>query len=377
LRAAGRDIIALTSGDLDFPTPDHVVVAAHEAALRGETKYTTIDGTPALKDAVRAKFRRDNNLDFGSDEVIVTNGSTQAIFNAFFATVEPGDEVVVPRPSWEPYLDQARLAGGEPVEVICSQNSGFKLRPEVLEEAITERTRWVVINNPTNPTGVVYTRAELAALAEVLLCYPSVFILSDDLYEHIVFDGRRLETLAAVEPRLRARTLTVNGVAKSYSMMGWHIGYAGGPAPLIAEMIKIQSQTTSAASSIGQAAAVAALTGPQDLLVERAAILASRRDAFVAQINGCPGLSCLSPEGTFYLFMSCAGLIGARARGGRRLDTDRDVAAYLLEAADVALVPGSDCGMSPYLRGSFALPPERLAEAGTRIERACRWLQLS
>lgn len=371
LRTAGRDVIALTSGDLDFPTPDHVVAAAHSAALRGETKYTTVDGKPALKDAIRLKFQRDNHLDYGPDEVLVANGSTQVIFNAFFATVNAGDEVVVPRPSWEPYLDQVRLAGGNPIVVRCAQNNGFKLRPEDLDAAITERTRWVVINSPNNPTGAVYTRAELAGLAAVLLRHSSVYVLADDLYEHIVFDGRQRETIAAVEPRLKARTLTVNGVAKSYAMMGWHIGFGGGPEGLIREMVKIQSQSTSAASSIGQAAAVAALTGPQDLLSERAATLASRRDAFVARLNRCPGLSCPYPEGTFYLFVSCAGLIGAHTPDGKNIETDRDFAAYLLDAADVAVVPGEDCGLSPYFRGSFAHPPERLAEAGARIERAC------
>jgi len=374
-RAAGHDVIALTAGDLDFPTPDHVIAAAHAAALRGETKYTTVDGTPELKDAVRLKFRRDNGLDYGPDEVLVANGSTQVIFNAFFATVGAGDEVVVPRPSWEPYLDQVRLVGGTPVLIRCEQNHGFKLRPEALDAAITQRTRWVVINNPTNPTGAVYTHAELAELAEVLLRHPSVHILADDLYEHIVFDGRRCHTIAAVEPHLKARTLTVNGVAKSYSMMGWHIGYGGGPTALIREMIKLQSQSTSAASSIGQAAAAAALTGPQELLSTRAAALAHRRDVFVAHLNRCPGLSCASPGGTFYLFVSCAGLIGKRTPAGGRIRTDRDVAAYLLDTVDVAVVPGEDCGLSPYFRGSFAHPPERLAEAAARIERACLALQ--
>jgi aspartate aminotransferase len=371
LRAAGRDVIALSSGDLDFPTPDHVVAAAHAAALQGDTKYSTIDGTATLKEAVRLKFRRDNDLDYAADEVVIANGSTQIIFNAFFATIDAGDEVVVPRPSWEPYLDQVRLAGGEPVLVRCGQNNAFKLQPEDLEAAITPRTRWVVINSPNNPTGAVYTRAELGALADVLLRHPSVLILADDLYEHIVFEGLRAETIAAVEPQLKSRTLTVNGVAKAYAMMGWHIGYGAGPSMLIREMVKIQSQTTSAASSIGQAAAVAALIGPQDLLAERAATLAERRDELVARLNRCPGLSCSPPAGTFYLFVSCAGLIGKCTPGGSVIETDRDVATYLLGAADVAVVAGEDCGLSPYFRGSFALPAERLAEAAVRIERAC------
>jgi aspartate aminotransferase len=324
---------------------------------------------------VRAKFQRENDLEYGPDEVVVANGSTQIIFNAFFATVAAGDEVIVPTPSWAPYLDQVRLADGTPVTVPCSPKHGFKLQPEDLEAAITARTRWVVINSPTNPTGAVYGRAELAGLAAVLLRHPSVWILADDLYEHIVFDGRRCTTIAAVEPRLKARTLTVNGVAKTYAMMGWHIGYGGGPAELIQEMVKIQSQTTSAASTVGQAAALAALTGPQDLVAERAAVLAIRRDAFVSRLNRSPGLSCVLPEGAFYVFVSCAGVIGKRLPDGRVIETDRDVAAYLLDAADTAVVPGEDCGLSPYFRGSIALPPERLAEAGTRIERACAALR--
>jgi aspartate aminotransferase len=371
LRAAGRDVIVLTSGDLDFPSPDHVIAAAHAAMLRGDTKYSTVDGTAALKDAVRAKFRRENDLDYNPDEVFVANGSTQIIFNAFFATVAAGDEVIVPTPCWASYLDQVRLADGDPVPVPCLPQHGFRLRPEDLEAAITARTRWVVLNNPVNPTGAVYGRAELAGLAEVLLRHASVWILADDLYEHIVFDGRRCATIAAVEPKLKARTLTANGVAKTYAMMGWHIGYAGGPAALIREMVKIQSQSTAAASTVGQAAALAALTGPQELVAKRAAALAARREAFVAHLNRSPGLSCALPEGTFYVFVSCAGVIGKRGPDGRQIETDRDVAAYLLDAADTAVVPGDDCGLSPYFRGSFALPPERLAEVGARIERAC------
>lgn len=375
LRAAGRDIIVLTSGDLDFSTPDHVVAAAHAAALRGETKYTTVEGTAELRQAVRAKFSRENGLEYGPDDVIVANGSTQIIFNAFIATLDHGDEVVVPTPCWAPYLDQVKLAEGSPIAVPCSQNYGFKLRPQDLDAAITQRTRWVIINNPVNPTGAVYGEAELGELAEVLLAHNNVRVLADDLYEHITFDGRRCKTIAAVEPRLKERTLTVNGVAKTYAMMGWRIGYAGGSAALIREMSKVQSQTSSAASSIGQAAALAALSGPQDAVAQRAATLAARRERIVAQINRCVGLTCTPPEGTFYLFVSCAGLIGKRTPDGSNLKSDRDVAGYLLNTADVAVVPGEHLGLSPYFRISFALPRERLGEAGARIERACAALR--
>ena len=371
LRSAGRDVIELSSGNLHFATPDHVIAAAHDAALRGDTGYTNVDGTPALKDAVRATLWRQNGLDYGRDEIVVTTGTTQAIFNALFATLAPGDEVIVPAPYWAPYLDQVRLAHGIPVIVPCSRASGFKLRPEDLDAAITERTRWVILNNPVNPSGAVYSPAELAALADVLLRYPDVWIIADGLYEHIVFDGRRAATLAEVEPRLRARTLTVGGVAKSYAMMGWRIGYAGGPARLIREMVKIQSQTTSCASSISQAAALAALTGPQQLLQERAAELAGNGEAFADLLNGCDRLSCRRPEGTFYLVADCAGWIGRRTASGATLATDRNVAAWLLDAADVTVFPGTDFGLSPAFRVSFALPPATIETAGRRIQRAC------
>jgi len=370
LRAAGRDVIELSSGDLDFPTPEHVTAAAHRAAQRGETRYTNVDGTPELKDAVRETFRQ-NGLAYARNEIIICNGSTQALANAFLATLRDGDEVIVPAPYWAPYLAQTRLADGTPVPVPCPQNNGFKLNAEDLRAAITAQTRWVVINNPVNPSGAVYTSAELSAIAAVLKDHPDIWVLADGLYERIVFNGCSAPTIAAVEPRLKERTLTVSGVAKTYAMMGWRVGYAGGPAPLIDAMTNIQSQTTSGASSISQAAALAALTGPQDLIAERAAILARRRDTFIASLNRCPGLSCPYPDGTFYALVSCAGLIGAKTPVGSRIETDRDVAAYLLEAVDVAVVAGADCGVSPHVRASFALPAERLAEAAARIERAC------
>jgi aspartate aminotransferase len=371
LRAAGRDVIELSSGDLDFPTPAHVVAAAAEAARRGETRYTNVDGTPELKDAVRAALHRQNGLDFTREEIIVTAGSTQAMFGALFATLARGDEVIVPTPCWMPYVEQVRLADGTPVRLPCVQNNGFRLRPDDLAAAITPHTRWLVLNNPVNPTGVVYSAEDLAALADALRARPHVWVLADGLYEHMVFDGRRAPTMAEVAPELRERTLTVGGVAKSYAMMGWRVGWAAGPAALIREMAKIQSQTTSCASSISQAAAVAALNGPQKILAERAAVLAERRDAFVTRLNESDGLTCAAPEGTFYLFASCAGVIGRRTPDGRQIRTDRDFAAYLLDAVDVAVVPGEDLGLSPYVRMSFANPIEVIEEAARRIGRAC------
>jgi aspartate aminotransferase len=371
LREAGRPIIELSSGNLDFPTPEHIVAAAHAAARRGDIRYTDVDGTPELKDAVRAALKRHNDLAYTRDEIVICNGSTQALFNALLATLAPDDEVLVPAPYWAPYLDQVRLTGGRPVIVPCPQNNGLKLRPADLAAAITSRTRWLILNNPVNPSGAVYSRTELADIAEVLLHYPDVWIICDGLYEHIVFDGLRAPTLTEVEPALKPRTLIVSGVAKTYAMMGWRIGYAAGPAALIRAMINIQSQTTSCASSISQAAAYAALNGPQDVLRERASSLQTRRDLFVGMLNACDGLSCRPPEGTFYLLVSCAGVTGKRSEDGREIRTDRDFAAYLLEQADLVVVAGEDFGLSPYIRVSFANPQELLEEAGRRLKRAC------
>jgi aspartate aminotransferase len=375
LRAAGRDIIELSSGNLDFATPDHVIAAAHAAALRGETRYTDVDGTPELKQAVRAALLRDHHLTYAQDEIVICNGSTQALFNALLATLAPGEEVIVPAPYWAPYLDQVRLTGGTPVIVPCPQNNGFKLRPDDLQAAITARTRWLIVNNPVNPSGAVYSPEELSVIAAVLLQHPDIWILADGLYEHVVFDGLCAPTLAEIEPRLKPRTLTISGVAKAYAMMGWRIGYAAGPTALIREMIKVQSQTTSCASSISQAAAVAALSGPQDLLRERASVLHAKRDLFAEILNDCAGLSCEPPEGTFYLLVACAGVIGKRSPDGRKIRTDRDFAAYLLEHADVAVFPGEDFGLSPYIRVSFANPQSTIEEAGRRLKRACEVLQ--
>jgi aspartate aminotransferase len=375
LRAAGRDIIELSSGNLDFPTPDHVIAAAHAAALRGETLYTDVDGTPELKQSVRATLLRDHRLSYAEGEIVICNGSTQALFNALLATLSPAEEVIILAPYWAPYLEQVRLAGGTPVIVPCPQNNGYKLRPDDLVAAITPRTRWLIINNPVNPSGAVYSRKELSAIAAVLLQHPEVWILSDGLYEHIVFDGDCAPTLAEIEPRLKPRTLTVSGVAKTYAMMGWRVGYAAGPAALIREMIKIQSQTTSCASSISQAAAVAALNGPQELLRQRADVLRAKRDHFARFLNGCSGLSCEPPQGTFYLLVSCAGVIGKCLPNGRQVLTDRDFAGYLLEHADLAVLPGADFGLSPYFRVSFANSQSNIEAAGQRLRHACEALR--
>jgi aspartate aminotransferase len=375
LRAAGRDIIELSSGNLDFATPDHVIEAAHIAALQGETRYTDVDGTPELKQAVRAALLRDHRLAYTQDEIVICNGSTQALFNALLATLEPGDEVIVPTPYWAPYLDQVRLLGGKPVVVPCPQNNGFRLRPEDLQAAITPKTRWLVINNPVNPSGALYRRNDLADIAAVLSRHPDVWIMTDGLYKQIVFDTDCAPTLAEIEPSLKSRTLTVGGLAKAYAMMGWRIGYAAGPAGLIREMVKIQSQTTSCASSISQAAAVAALNGPQDILRERSSILREKRDRFTALVNDCAGLACAAPEGTFYLLVSCAGVIGKHSSDGTEIGTDRDFAAYLLQAADLAVFPGEDCGVSPTIRVSFANPSAVIEEAGRRFKHACAALR--
>jgi aspartate aminotransferase len=371
LRATGRDIIGLASGEPDFATPEHICAAAVEAMKRGETKYTNVDGTPELKAAVAQKFKRENGLDYTPDQISVGSGAKQVVYNAMMASLAPGDEVIVPAPHWLSYTEIATLAEGVPVVVPCPQNHGFKLRPEDLEAAITPRTKWLVLNSPSNPTGAAYDRAELAGLAEVLLRHPHVHILSDDIYEHIVFDGGSFATIAAVEPRLYERTLTVNGVSKTYAMTGWRIGFAGGPRPLIKAMAKLQSQMTSNPSSVGQAAALAALTGPQDFVPERSAAFQARRDRVMALLGRVPELSCHKPEGAFYLYPSCAGMIGKRRPDGRRLETDEDVVIYLLETADVAVVQGSAYGLSPYFRISIATGMAELEEACGRIAKAC------
>ena len=371
LREAGHDVITLTIGEPDFPTPPHAIDAAHQAALRGATKYPPQDGTPALKQAVQRQFRRDHGLDYGLDEILVSNGAKQVIFNALMATLDEGDEVVIPVPCWAATALTVRLLGGVPVHVVCPQENGFRLRPEALEAAITPRTKWLLLNSPNNPTGAVASRAELAALAEVLLRHPHVWIMCDDMYQHLHYADEPHATLAEVAPRLRERTLTVSGVSKSYAMTGWRIGYAGGPRDLIRGMLAIQSHVSAGISTIGQAAAAAALDGPQELLAERAAIYRRRRDAVVDALNACSGVSCHRPEGAFYVFPGIAGCLGKTTPAGRVLRTDEDFTLALLEERHVAVVHGAAFGMSPYVRISYATDDASLAEGMRRIGAFC------
>jgi aspartate aminotransferase len=374
LKAQGRDIIALTAGEPDFDTPENVRAAAVRAMERGETKYTNTDGTPELKQAIAAKFKRENSLEYAPDQISVGNGGKQVLLNALMATLEPGDEVVIPAPYWVSYPDLVRLAEGVPVFVRCPQNRGYKLMPEALEAAITPRTRWLIINSPCNPSGAAYGRAEMKTLADVLLRHPDVAVMTDDMYEHILYDGREFCTPAAVGPGLYGRTLTVNGVSKTYSMTGWRIGYAGGPRELIKGMAKVQMQTTSNPCSISQAAAVEALNGPQDVVRRRTEEFSKRRDVAVEMLNRAPGIVCHKPEGAFYAFPSCAGVIGKRTPGGKKLQTDQDFTNHLLEFG-VGAVHGAAYGMSPNFRISFALSMERLIEACRRIQQACAALR--
>ena len=373
LQAQGRDIIGLTIGEPDFATPDNVKRAVDEAMARNETRYTTADGTDELKEAVRAKFRRDNRLEYARDQVTIANGGKQIVFNAMMATLTPGDEVLIPAPFWVSYLDMALLVDGTPKVVVCSEESGFKLTPAQLDAAITPRTKWFVLNSPSNPTGATYSRTELRMLADVLLRHPHVWILSDDMYEHLLFDDREFATIAEVEPLLFDRTLTVNGVSKAYAMTGWRIGYAGGPKELIRNMAKLQSQTTSNPCSISQAAAVEALTGPQEYVRMRALEFQQRRDVVVPMLNAAPGLKCRSPEGAFYTYPSCAGALGSRTPQGKLLATEEDFVMYLLDNG-VASVQGETYGLSPYLRLSIASDLDTLKEACGRIQRACEAL---
>lgn len=371
LKRQGRDIIGLGAGEPDFDTPDFVKDAAIEAIRRGDTKYTNVDGTPALKEAVRAKFKRDNGLDYGLDQVTVNVGGKQTIFNALVATIGPGDEVVIPAPYWVSYPDIVNFTGATPVFVEAGIDSGFKITPEQLDAAITPRTRWLILNSPSNPTGSAYSADELKALGAVLERHPHVWVLSDDMYEHIVYEGFTFATIAQVCPSLYGRTLTVNGASKAYSMTGWRIGFAGGPAPLIKAIGKLQSQSTSNPCSIAQAAATAALNGPQDFLKERRTAFQARRDLVVSMLNQTNGLRCHRPEGAFYVYPDCAGLIGKRTPSGQTLSDDEAVAAYLLESEGVAVVHGGAFGGSPAFRISYACSTATLEDACTRIQRAC------
>lgn len=367
----GRDIIALSAGEPDFDTPLHVREAAIRAMAEGKTRYTNVDGIPELKAAVAAKFKRDNGMDVTAADCFVASGGKQIIFNALLATLNPGDEVVVPVPYWVSYPEIVRLAGATPVFAVADDTTGFKLKPEVLEAAITPATKWLVLNTPSNPTGAAYSWDELKGLAEVLLRHPHVHILTDDIYEVLVYDGAKFATIAQVEPRLMPRTLTMNGVSKSHAMTGWRIGYCTGPRPLLAAMLKLQSQSTTNPSSIAQWAAVEALNGPQEFLAEWRQVFQDRRDLVVKGLNANTGLDCLTPEGAFYVFPSCKRLLGKTSAGGKLLATDEDFVMALLEETGVALVHGAAFGLPGHFRLSYAAGNAELEDAVKRIQGFC------
>ena len=371
LRDAGVQVIGLSAGEPDFPTPEHVCDAAERAMHAGQTRYTPVGGTTALKEAIVRKFARENDLAYDLDEVMASTGGKQVLYNAFMASLDPGDEVIIPAPYWVSYVDMVLLAEGRPVVVPCGEEVGFKLHPGALLQAMSPRTKWVLLNSPSNPTGAAYTAEELRALADVLERYPRVYVLTDDIYEHILYDMRPFATIAQVAPELKDRTLVVNGVSKAYSMTGWRLGYGAGPREIIAAMTKIQGQSTSNPCSITQAAAVAALNGDQSFLAQRARMFQTRRDMSVRMLNEAPGLSCRKPEGAFYVYPSCAGVIGKCTPDGKVIESDEDFVTYLLEHKAVACVHGAAFGMSPYFRLSYATTPEALEEALTRIHDAC------
>ena len=375
LKREGRDIIGLGAGEPDFDTPDNVKAAAIAAIQRGETKYTDVDGLPELKAAIVAKFARENGLTYSPAQIHVAPGGKAVLFNALMATLSPGDEVIVPAPYWVSYPDMVLLAGGEPVEIVGVESDGFKLRPAVLEAAITPRTKWLILNSPSNPTGAAYTRAELEALAVVLRRHPQVWVMTDDMYEHLVYGDFEYTTLAQVAPDLYDRTLTVNGVSKAYAMTGWRIGYAGGPKALIDLMRKVAGQTTSNPSSISQWAAVEALNGPQDFIAERGQAFEKRRDLVVSMLNQATGIRCPTPEGAFYVYPSIEGLIGKTTGDGVVIDSDETFTTELLNAEGVAVVQGSAFGLSPYFRISYATSDSVLEEGCRRIQRFCASLR--
>jgi aspartate aminotransferase len=375
LRAAGQDIIGLGAGEPDFDTPDNIKAAGIRAIEEGKTKYTTVDGTLELKQAICEKFRRENGLDYKPNQISVSGGGKQVLFNAMLATLNPGDEVIIPAPYWVSYPDIVLLGGGTPVVIDATIASGFKVTPEMLEAAITPQTKWLILNSPSNPSGAAYGRDDMKALTDVLMRHPHVWVMTDDMYEHIVYDDFEFVTPAQVEPALYERTLTVNGVSKAYSMTGWRIGYAGGPIELIKAMAKVQSQSTSNPCSISQAAAVEALSGPQDFIDERAIKFRERRDLVVSMLNQASGLECPTPEGAFYVYPSCADLLGKSTPDGKQINSDLDFATCLLEAEGVAVVHGEAFGLSPHFRISYATSNEALTEACRRIQRFCASLK--
>ena len=371
LKAAGRNIIGLSAGEPDFDTPANIKLAAIHAIEAGKTKYTDVGGIPELKEAICNKFSRENGLSYKPNQVIVCTGGKQVLYNALMATLNPGDEVIIPAPYWVSYPEMVLLAGGEPVAVDCPQEQGFKLSAASLEKAITPKTKWLILCSPSNPTGAAYTHDELKQITDVLLKYPDVWVLTDDMYEHLVYDDFVFATPAKVEPKLYDRTLTVNGVSKAYCMTGWRIGYAAGPAELIKAMATIQSQSTSNPSSIAQWAAVEALNGPQDFIAEHNKSFKERRDLVVSMLNQATGIKCPRPEGAFYVYPSCAGLIGKTAPSGKKIETDFDFISELLDAEGVAVVHGSAFGLGPAFRISYATKTAELEDACTRIQRFC------
>jgi aspartate aminotransferase len=374
LKAAGRDVISLSVGEPDFDTPRNIKDAAIAAIERGETKYTDVSGTLELRRAVAAKFKRDSGIDYKPEEIIVATGGKQVIFNALLATIDPGDEAIIPAPCWVSYPDIVELAEGKPVIVSCDQNSGFKLRPEQLEAAITPKTKWFILNNPCNPTGAAYSAEELKGLTDVLLRHPDVWIFTDDIYEKLVYDGFKPATVVEVEPRLRDRTITMNGCSKGYAMTGWRIGFAGAPLALIKAMDKLQGQSTSNTSSISQAAAVEALNGPQESIGKMVEVYQRRRDLVVEMLNQAPGLRCHKSEGAFYVFPSVHGCLGKTTAGGRKIETDEDFVTALLEEQGVAAVHGSAFMFPGHFRISYATDDASLREACARIQRFCQGL---
>ncbi|MFI4989258.1 MAG: pyridoxal phosphate-dependent aminotransferase, partial [Alphaproteobacteria bacterium] len=371
LKAQGRDVIGLGAGEPDFDTPEHIKEAAVAAMRKGQTKYTAVNGVPELRRAIAAKFKRENGLDYKPEQIAVSCGGKQVLYNAFVATLNPGDEVIIPAPYWVSYPDMALLCEGTPVFVDCSAASGFKLQPADLERAVTKHTKWIVLNSPSNPTGAAYTRDELKALCDVLLRHPQVWVMTDDMYEHLVYDDFAFTTPAQVEPRLYDRTLTVNGLSKAYCMTGWRVGYAGGPLELIKAMTMVQSQSTSQTSTISQWAGVAALEGPQEFIAENVKVFQERRDLVVSMLNQANGLHCPKPEGAFYVYPSCAGTIGRKTPEGKRIGNDEDFVTYLLEQEGVAVVQGTAFGLAPHFRISYATSTAALEEACRRIQRAC------
>ena len=374
MKAAGKDIIGLGAGEPDFDTPDHIKDAAIEAVKNGETKYTAVDGTPALKKAIKKKFFKDNNIEYNLDEIIVSVGGKQVLYNALMSSINPGDEVIIPSPFWVSYPDMVSLAGGVPIIVEGKEKNNFKIQIDDIRDKISKKTKWIIINSPSNPTGSSYSQEELRDIGNLLLEYENIFVMSDDIYEKIIYDGFKFFSLAEVVPELKDRILTVNGVSKAYAMTGWRIGYAGGPKHLITAMSKLQSQSTSNPCSISQAAALAALEGPEEFLLERNDRFKTRRDMVVKMLNECDGLSCIKPSGAFYVYPSCSGIIGKSSKQGKLIENSIDFSSYLLESVGVAVVPGSAFGADPFFRISYATSDSILEEACNRIKKACEQL---